>query len=101
MKLKERREEHGNCLVPVSYEVDPQLRIWVVTQRHDRSKLDPARRERLAAWGALGLLGAQPTRSGRKNLQGSKSADSNKEIALSQTDTKMTLSLDDGSQNSV
>ena len=32
-RLKEYKEEQGDCLVPQKYKADPQLGIWVATQR--------------------------------------------------------------------
>ncbi len=32
-KVATKQEEHGNCLVPSSYESDPELVYWVSAQR--------------------------------------------------------------------
>ncbi|GKY90833.1 hypothetical protein MPSEU_000056100 [Mayamaea pseudoterrestris] len=51
--LKEYKQQHGDCLVPQSYPVNPSLGIWVHTQRNNfrKSKLDDDQRSALEQLG--------------------------------------------------
>jgi len=53
-RLKEYKEEQGDCLVPQKYEADPQLGRWVATQRKFSAldgKIKQQRRDKLTSIG--------------------------------------------------
>mmetsp|Transcript_19756 Transcript_19756/g.27950 ORF Transcript_19756/g.27950 Transcript_19756/m.27950 type:complete len:323 (-) Transcript_19756:200-1168(-) len=50
-RLKEYKEEHGDCLVPSLYEKDPKLGTWVRWQRTKQNKMSEDRRLRLESIG--------------------------------------------------
>mmetsp|Transcript_4283 Transcript_4283/g.12076 ORF Transcript_4283/g.12076 Transcript_4283/m.12076 type:complete len:90 (+) Transcript_4283:184-453(+) len=59
-ELKAYKAAHGDCLVPWEYPDNPQLRYWVVNQRHryHRREISADRAARLEAlgfdWNPLG-----------------------------------------------
>jgi hypothetical protein len=55
-RLKEYKEEYGDCLVPQRYEDDPQLGKWVSTQRSISSLDDKAKKERDDKLNSIGFV---------------------------------------------
>jgi hypothetical protein len=55
-RLKEYKEEHGNCLVPQRYEDDPQLGKWVSMQRTISILDDKAKQERIDKLNSIGFV---------------------------------------------
>jgi hypothetical protein len=52
-RLVAYKAQHGHCNVPQGYKDDPQLAIWVVTQRNRKRKLDKDQEEALDGIGFI------------------------------------------------
>ena len=52
-KLKEYKQQHGDCLVPKRYKIDPALGYWVGNQRtaHKTNKISDERKAKLDSIG--------------------------------------------------
>jgi len=55
-ELKQYKSRHGNCRVPVNYDANPQLGLWVANQR-DSKHLTKERRTRLTDLGFVWKVG--------------------------------------------
>ena len=61
-RLKEYKEEYGDCLVPQRYEDDPKLGHWVATQRRVSTVDDKTKQERRDKLNSIGFVWSVRTR---------------------------------------
>ena len=55
-RLKEYKEEHGDCLMPQKYAEDPKLGTWVATQRKVSTVDDKTKQERRDKLNSIGFV---------------------------------------------